>query len=138
MGADPLLRRWAIASALVSALALVAYGIPQQHMRNGADNPQRAQAARLADRLSHGPAAAAALNARPRVDLRRSLAPHTTVYSASGRVLASTASLDGATPRVPAGVLRAALDHGVDRVTWQPADGVRVAAIARRYGDGAG
>ena len=134
---DPLLRRWAIATAVVTTLALASYGIPQQHLRNGADNPQRAQSARLAESLSHGVAASAALHG-PKVDLRTSLAGHTTIYSASGRILASTATLDGATPRIPAGVLRSALRDGVDRVTWQPADGVRVAAIARPYDNGAG
>jgi len=54
------------------------------------------------------------------------------VFDDSGKVLASTGVLDGATPEPPAGVLRAARTHR-NTLTWQPRSGVRAAIVVMPY-----
>jgi hypothetical protein len=58
------------------------------------------------------------------------------VFAADGALLASSARLDGATPSPPRGVLAAARSAGTNRVTWQPAPGVRMASVAVALPDG--
>jgi hypothetical protein len=63
------------------------------------------------------------------VDLATSLATFTIVFDASHSVLASDATLDGGRPAPPAGVLDAAVPGSPNAVTWQPRDGIRIAAV---------
>ncbi len=65
--------------------------------------------------------------------MTRSLASFVMVFDASGRVLASSAALNGAPPSLPDGVLTYVQAHGEDRFTWQPTPGVRSAAVATRF-----
>ncbi|MGZ6314302.1 MAG: hypothetical protein ACXWNI_01585 [Candidatus Limnocylindrales bacterium] len=51
------------------------------------------------------------------------------VFDTNGQVLASNATLDGGPPAPPIGVLAAARPGSPNAVTWQPRDGVRVAAV---------
>jgi hypothetical protein len=44
--------------------------------------------------------------------------------------------LEGNLPTVPKGVLDSAKQNGEDRVSWQPAASVRVAAVIVSYKDG--
>jgi hypothetical protein len=55
------------------------------------------------------------------------------VYDDAGNVLASSVVLHGVTPDLPAGVLDYTRAYGEDRVTWQPEEGVRIAAVVVRY-----
>jgi hypothetical protein len=71
-----------------------------------------------------------------RVDLTKSLDPFVAIYAADGTVVASDGALDGAAPAPPTGVLDAARQKGVDRVTWQPRAGVRVATVVLRWSGG--
>jgi hypothetical protein len=66
--------------------------------------------------------------------MSRSLAPFLIVLDDSGKVLASSATLRGATRSVPQGVLTHARASGEERVTWQPESGVRIASVVEHYG----
>jgi hypothetical protein len=55
------------------------------------------------------------------------------VFDEKGKVVASTADLNGKVPTVPMGILTAAKKYGENRVTWQPAPGVREAVIIDHY-----
>jgi hypothetical protein len=79
---------------------------------------------------------AASLVSGTTVDLATSLAPFLIVYDTRGAVVASSGSLDGVTPHVASGVLSSARNVGEDRVTWQPAPGVRIAAVVVAYRHG--
>jgi hypothetical protein len=50
--------------------------------------------------------------------------------------MASNARLDGSVPQPPAGVLDEARTSGRNIVTWQPAPGVRVAAVVIPWSHG--
>ena len=51
------------------------------------------------------------------------------VFDASHTVVASNATLDGGSPAPPRAVLDAARPGAPSAVTWQPRDGVRIAAV---------
>lgn len=121
--------------ATVAGLAL--YAIPQQVLRQGANDPQIQMATDLAARLdyygaSDGLRQGALLNSGAVVDMTRSLSPFLVVYDDQGRALGSTAQLNGQTPVPPAGVFDYVRGHGEERVSWQPQRGVRVAAVVER------
>ncbi len=136
---DGLLRR-ALAFFLPSLVVLtVACGLVfvglQQDLRQGADDPQVQLAEDLARRLDAGTDPSGLL-AGPSIDLATSLAPFQAIYDATGKVVASDGTLDGAAPQPPAGVLETARAAGTDRVTWQPRAGVRMALYAVRWSGG--
>jgi hypothetical protein len=54
----------------------------------------------------------------------------------SGKVLASDALLNGKTPQIPEGVLAYTQKNGTDRITWEPADNVRLATVVSSYDNG--
>lgn len=70
------------------------------------------------------------------VDVGRSLAPFIVVFDETGRPLASSGHLDGAEPTPPKGVLDHAAAGQPNRLTWQPADGVRIATVTARWRGG--
>jgi hypothetical protein len=71
-----------------------------------------------------------------KVEISSSLSPFLIVFDDSGRVVASSATLHGAVPVFPSGVLDYTRLRGEDRVTWQPENGVRMATVVARYDKG--
>jgi hypothetical protein len=65
-------------------------------------------------------------------DIAQSLAIFGIVYDQDGKVIASSAVLDGVAPVIPKSALDYANEHGQNRITWQPKDGVRIAAIIQK------
>jgi hypothetical protein len=124
----PLVRRsialWLPIAAISTVFAGVVYGAVQQALRSSANDPQLQMAEDAATQLSAGTAPGVVATGAT-VDIARSLAPFVTVFDGSGRVLASTAQLDGQTPVPPQGVLDSAAANGADVISWQPRDGVR-------------
>jgi hypothetical protein len=92
--------------ALSTGLALALNTIPQQVLRQGANDPQIAMAGDLAARLESGIAP-----------------PFVIVYNDQGQPLASQAVLNGQTPTPPMGVFDYVRQHGEERVSWQPVPG---------------
>ena len=130
------LRRWLPFAVAITGLCGLVFLEMQQVIRQSANDPQIQMAEDAAARLAAG-AAADATVPRATVDIASSLAPFVIVYDAQDRVIASSATLDGATPRLPEGVLAAARQSGDDRVTWEPTPGVRIAAVVVPYHGGA-
>lgn len=133
----PLLRHAVPALAVATVLAAFIYAVGQQVLRQGADDPQIQLAEDAAARLAAGQPAQSLLPAAT-IDPSASLAPFVIVYDRAGRVLASSATLHGQTPVLPAGVLGHAGAGRDARVTWQPEAGVRIAAVVARASDSAG
>jgi len=125
----PVLVAWLPVAVVATVLAGTSYAMTQEVTRSSADDVPRALAQRAADDLSRG-GAPGAVTLGSTVDLATDLGPFLTVYGADGAVQSTTARLDGATPKLPRGVLTEARTHGIDRVTWQPLAGVREAVIA--------
>ena len=124
-----------VLAGLATVLALALYAIPQQVLRQGANDPQIQLADDLAAKLEQGVAPAEAVPAAA-VDMARSLSPFVIAYDDQGRPLASQAQLNGQTPAPPSGVFDFVRQHGEERISWQPilgsVRGVRIAAIVLR------
>jgi hypothetical protein len=128
---------------------LFAYIATQQDIRHAANDPQIQMAEDAAASLArdYTPANVVPRGAAP-IDIRTSLAPWITVYDASGTPLESSAELDGAPPRLPAGLFDTstwvpqkhwqASTGPETRVTWQPRDGVRQAVTLVQFQTPAG
>jgi hypothetical protein len=130
-----IMRIWLPIAVAVTVVAGLTYVSVQQSYRNGLDDPQLQLATDGAARLNAG-APASSIATSPTIDADKSLAPFVIVVDQSGAVVASGASLDGATPVPPAGVLSVARAKGTDRVTWQPRVGVRIASVSAAATDG--
>lgn len=110
------------------------YGEVQQALRSGANDPQFQLAEDAAARLDAGGTAASVVEAGRTVDPATSLATFEIVFDGDHSVLATNATLDGGSsasgsPAPPVGVLDAARPGSPNAVTWQPRDGVRIAAV---------
>ena len=127
---------WLPIAAVSTVFAFALYGVVQQAQRADANDPQLQMAEDAAAQLSDGADPDAVVTGAT-VDITRSLAPFTIVFDRNGAVRASTADLDGRTPVPPRGVLNAAVERGVDVITWQPRSGVRSAIVVVPYGAGA-
>ncbi len=130
-----------VLTALSTGLALALYSIPQQVLRQGANDPQIQMATDLAallDRygVTDGLHQGALLQSGGGVDMARSLSPFLIVYNDQGQALGSNAQLNGQTPAPPQGVFDYVRQHGEERVSWQPVlggeHGVRIAAVVER------
>ncbi len=82
--------------------------------------------------LGSGPTATS-VAAAPIVDISRSLSPFVIVFDDNGKPIASSAVLNGATPTIPFGIFQYVRMSGEDRFTWQPENGVRIAAVVVRF-----
>lgn len=123
---------------LAIVLAIVfgfAFTLAQQVMRQSANDPQIQIAEDTAAVLPTGDEPKFLTdNASNIIDMDKSLAPFLITFDNNGKLLVSTAKLNGTTPVPPAGVFAYAKAHGEDRITWQPAKGVRIAAVVAYYG----
>ena len=128
-------KRWLPFAIAIAGLCGLVYGSVQQSLRMGANDPQIQMAEDAANALNAG-ASLDSLVPTTRVELSTSLAPFIMVFDDSGNVLASTATLHGSVPVYPSGVLDYTRQHGEDRVTWQPENGVRMATVVVRYDQG--
>lgn len=120
--------------ALVTVLSLGFVIIEQSMLRESANDPQMGLASDIAVRLIRGESPQAALgatSANDRVDMGESLSPFAIVYDEQGRVVASTAELNGGVPSLPAGVLDEVRKRGQEQVTWAPRQSVRIASSVR-------
>ena len=137
-GRPALLFNACVLAGISTVLALALYAIPQQLLRQGANDPQIEMVTNLAvhlnkygvsDGLRQG---ALTTYGSATVDMANSLSPFLIVYDDEGRALGSTAELDGQTPTPPAGVFDYVRSHGQERVSWQPRNNVRIAAVVER------
>ncbi len=122
---------------LSTVAAVGVYVIAQQVGRHAADDVPRAVAARAVQQLADGATPTQVTGAAGvELELASSAVPFVVVFDANHDLLASSASVNGKAPAVPAGVLDRAMAAGVDVVTWQPASGVREAVVATPWEKG--
>jgi hypothetical protein len=106
----------------------VIYGVGQQVYRQLANDPQIQLARDGAAALRAGTPAAQLTGPNP-IDARNSLAPFVIMYHDSGELAAFNGSFGAAQPTPPPGTFDYARRHGENRFTWQPASGLRLAAV---------
>lgn len=116
----------------ITALSGLIYVAGRQILRQSANDPQIAMSEDLAAQLVKGTTADGIMTSLT-VDIAQSLSPYVILYDESGNVVASQATLDGATPSLPKGVLESTKRLTQNRVTWQPKPGVRSAIVVTYY-----
>jgi len=114
--------------ALCTAMSLGFVIIEQQSLRQSANDPQIGMATDLASHLAKGTSPSTAVP-NDQTDMDASLSPFVIVYDEQGKVLASSAQLNGKVPQLPQGVLNYVRGHGEERITWAPRRDVRIASI---------
>jgi hypothetical protein len=127
-----ILRQWVPLAIAVTGLCGLVYLAVQQELRQNANDPQ-IQIAEDAAAVLEGGASPESVVPAGTVDIGRSLSPFLMVFDDRGAVAGSSAELHGRTPEFPGGVLDYVRTHGEDRVTWQPEEGVRIAAVVVRF-----
>jgi len=131
VGAVTVLKCWLPLFIIITFLSGMVYVVAQQGIRLGADD-QPAQASQyMAAQVSQGHTLN--FDGDPTIDIATDLATYTMIFDGNGKLVTGDARLDGKPPVIPAGVFEYAKSHADDRVTWQPAAGVRQAIVVRHY-----
>ena len=131
------LRIWIPIAFLTFCFCGLVYLAVQQTYRRSANDPQIQMAEDAAAALSTG-AAPSTVVPMERIDIATSLAPYIVVYDKTGLPITGNGSLGNALPSLPAGVFEATQNYGEDRITWQPAPGIRSAIVITRINGGDG
>lgn len=129
------IKGWLPLAIATAGLCGLVYLTVQQSLRLGGNDPQIQMAEDSASALNSGASIDSIIPAA-KVEIADSLAVFLIVFDDSGKILASSATLHGAVPTYPVGVLDYTRQHGEDRVTWQPENGVRMATVVVRYDQG--
>jgi len=120
---------------VVAVVTVVVAGVVYQlALKQPANHPQVEVADAAVARLNAGANPASVLPAN-QVEIG-SPGLYVMVLDSDRTVLATSAHLDGQTVVPPAGVFDYARDHGDDRLTWQPAPGVRSAIVVEAFRGG--
>ena len=127
---------WVAAFVMISLAAGAIYLTAQQTGRIGANDVPEAVSRLAAQSLGQGDVPVVVVGSAV-VDLAARSSPFMIVFDSAHRVLATNATVAGAVPNVPTGVLDSAWQNGENRVTWQPMDGVREAVVAQPWRHGA-
>ena len=117
-----------VLTGIATVLALAIYVIPQQVLRQSANDPQIEMAENLAQELKSGSTAPEAL-AADTIDISHTLSPFLIAYDADGIPLSSQGQLNGKIPAPPKGVFENVRSKGEERLSWEPQPGVRFAAV---------
>ncbi|RYY94685.1 MAG: hypothetical protein EOO11_17395 [Chitinophagaceae bacterium] len=116
---------------VISILHLLVYATVQQVYRTGANVPQEGLCDALVEALVDGKAPEAVFPGDT-LDLAATRRPFVLLYNPDGTPLRGTAYLDRQLPKVPRGVLEQARRSGVNRITWAPREGLRIALVVKR------
>jgi hypothetical protein len=122
------LKQWIPLAVVIVALSGMLYLIPQQLLRQGANDPQIQQAEDAAAALAKG-ADPKTVVPQAVIDISQSMAPFRMVFDEAGRPLTWSGELNGKPPVPPFAVFDYVKHNGEDRITWQPEAGVRLATV---------
>ena len=121
---------WLPFAALITFACGLSYLLVQQDVRMSANDPQIQIAEDFAQYLENDATPGSLISPMDQpVEISTGLDPYVMIFDASGTVLASAATLHGATPAIPSGVFSHVQQYGEARFTWQPEPGVRSAVV---------
>jgi hypothetical protein len=128
---------WIFFGVAAAGLCGAVYVAVQQDMRQSANDPQIQMAEDASLRLASRERPDAVLPSN-HIDMSVSIAPFVIVFDGTGRPITSSGMLGNQIPVPPHGVFDYVRTHGEDRVTWQPRDDTRIAAVITAYAGTAG
>jgi hypothetical protein len=99
----------------------------QQSVRNDANSPQIQIAQDMASALDDGKRPDTLVSGK--VDMSKSLATFVNIYDVSGNLVIGSGYVGDQIPTAPIGILSSSSGKDYNAATWQPSDGVRVAAV---------
>lgn len=128
-----ILLKWLPLAVIIILLTGLIYAAVQQNMRLTANDPQIQFTEDASAYLKEGGNPEDVVSSTNKIDMSKSIGTFIIVFDESGKIVASSGLLDGATPAPPQGVLDFAKKNGENRVTWAPRKDVRIAAVVRYY-----
>jgi hypothetical protein len=123
-----ILKIWLPLAIVTTALSGLIFLVVQQDLRIGGNDPQIQIAEDVAAQISSGQNPLAFIPPI-KVEISKSLANYIIIFDANGKIIGSSAVLDGKAPTLPPGVLDKTKSNGETRFTWQPRTGVRSAVV---------
>ena len=131
LSARPIAIYTALLATIVTVCGVAATITFQQMLRRGANQPQIQMAQGYASALQSG-SAIDQLLPPAHIDVENSLEPFAIFYDADGQPLRATGELDASVPKPPHGVFSYTRTQQIEKLTWQPRSGVRIAAVVQR------
>ena len=122
-----------VAALIVGTAGMV--GLAFLSLAQPANHPQIEMARSAVSQLEAGATPASVVPPRD-IDIATSTDPFVIVTNSKHDVVASSASLSGKSVLPPPGVFDSVVRNGEDRVTWQPAPGVRSWIVVDSYQGG--
>lgn len=123
---------WIPLALLFSIGLACTYVAVQQNYRTSLNDPQ-VQVTQDAVVLVANGQTPESLVPTEKINMAISLSPFIIVYDEQGKTVAGSGLLNGAVPTPPHGVFDYAKEHGVNKLTWQPQTGVRIAAVIKPF-----
>jgi hypothetical protein len=127
----PLIFHTLALGVIISVLGGIAALTMQNLLRGGANQPQIDMLESYTREIATAPDPGKVLPAE-HVDVKQSLQPFLIFYNDQGRPDAGNGYLNQKLPVPPAGVFDFVRTAGLEKVTWQPQPGVRLASVVRR------
>lgn len=128
-------RKWIVGCFILSISFGLTYLTVQQSYRQNANDPQIQMSEDMANNLQNG-AEVNSLVSATKIDISKSLNNFIIIFDDSGKQIYSEAFLDHQVPTPPSGVFAYTRQNKQDRFTWQPKEGVRIAAVMTRFDGG--
>lgn len=125
-------RAWVPLAFIQSSLCILLFVAIQQNFRQNANDPQIQIARDNAQALLNGKNPQDVVG-QSQVELSKSLATFIIIFDDALNPVASQAVLEGRIPTPPKGVFDYTRVHKEERVTWEPKQDVRIAAVLERY-----
>ena len=116
----------------ITLLCLIFYTAIQQSYRISANDPQIQLAEDIATQLANGNPSAYYIPP-VKIDISKSLGTFIMIFDSNGKLVNSSASLDGKSPQIPVGLFGTAKKSGETRITWQPQKNARIALVVVHY-----
>ncbi len=121
---------WLIFAAIVTVISGSIYTTNQQNYRTSANDPQIEITEEISNAITNGAPPDQIIPAGSNgTDIKTSLSAVAMVFDKDGKVLGSSAKLNGKDPAPPKGVFEKASAQGRNILTWEPEKGVRLAAV---------
>jgi hypothetical protein len=123
---------WIPLAIITTGLCGLVYLTMQQDLRISGNDPQIQIAEDVATQIGTGQNPLAFIPPI-KVEISKSLANYIIIFDDKGKILGSSAVLDGKSPVIPQGVFVNTKKLGETRFTWQPESGVRSAVVVNYF-----
>ncbi len=129
---------WLPLGAAIIGICGLLYVTVQQNYRQSLNDPQIQIAEDGARALASGKKPVDVVPRGTIINISEDLAPFIAIFDKDGNPLESSAIIDNALPKPPAGVFEHAKSYGENKVTWQPNSSTRIALVVRPVPDNSG